>query len=114
MSKIKGITVILHEKVYAGKDAFNHEIFEETTVEVENVLVAPANELDNGLVDATMLSGKKALYQLGIPKGDTHNWEDCTVEFFGHKWKSTGFSAVGIDHLIPLDWNRKVLVERYG
>ena len=63
---------------------------------------------------AENLFGKKAVYTLAIPKGDTHKWEDSVVEFFGHKWKTFGFPIEGIESNIPLDWNKKVMVERYG
>ena len=60
------------------------------------------------------LDGKKIRYQLAIPKGDDHIWEDTLVEFFGETWRTIGFTATGIEDLIPLSWNRKVWVERYG
>lgn len=109
---IKGITVILYEKKETGADAFNRPIYEEIPVEVENVLVCPATSTE--VTDQLNLSGKKAVYTLGIPKGDMHQWEDVTVEFFGMKWHTVGFPIAGIEDLIPLDWNKKVTVERYG
>lgn len=111
---MKGITVILYDKVSAGVDRFNHEIFEEIPVEVENVLVAPISSAGEDIVTDVSMAGKRDLYMLGIPKGDTHVWDDRTVEFFGAKWKTVGFSKVGIEYLIPLQWNRKVTVERFG
>lgn len=51
---------------------------------------------------------------LGIPKGDLHHWEDSTVEFFGQKYKTFGFTIEGIEANIPLAWHKKVRVERYG
>lgn len=112
MALIKGITIILYEKTKTGEDGFNRPIYEEIPVEVKNVLVAPASGED--VTDQTNLNGKKATYTLAIPKGDTHNWEDVTVEFFGKKWKTSGPSLEGIEDLIPLGWNKKVTVERYG
>lgn len=79
---------------------------------VTDVLVAPASTTD---LPATIdLTGKKAVYTLAIPKGDTHDWTDCTVRFFGRTWKSFGFPLEGIEELVPLRWNKKVLVELYG
>ena len=49
-----------------------------------------------------------------IPKGDTHNWEDAEIEFFGERWRSVGMTTQGLEHMIPLEWNKKVLVEAYG
>lgn len=109
---IKGITVILYEKQKTGTDSFNRDIYEEVPVEVENVLVAPASSTE--ILDQTNLNGKKAVYTLAIPKGDTHIWKDTKVEFFGEIWKTIGFPIGGIEDLIPLGWNQKVSVEKYG
>ena len=112
MARIKGITITLYEVVEAGKDGFNKTIYEETPVQVENVLIAPATGQD--IVDATNLYGKRAVYTLAIPKGDTHVWEDRRVEFFGQSWRVFGCPTEGIEDNIPLYWNKKVMVERYG
>ena len=114
MAHLKGITVVLITKTASGRDGFNRPIEVETREEVENVLVAPLSQGSDEILNELSLTGKKAKYQLGIPKGDTHNWEDCEVEFFGERWRSIGFSTMGIEDMIPLDWNRKVLVERNG
>jgi len=111
MGMIKGITVLLYEKTQVGEDEFNHPIYEEIPVEVENVLVAPASSDD--LVSNVDLTGKKAIYTLGIPKVDSHDWEDKVVEFFGQKFKTFGFAIQGIEDLIPGDWNKQIKVERY-
>lgn len=112
MAMIQGIPVILYEKEKTGKDAFNCPVYKEKKSEVLNVLVAPSSSDD--LSTAENLFGKKAVYTLAIPKGDTHKWEDSVVEFFGHKWKTFGFPIEGIESNIPLGWNKKVMVERYG
>lgn len=114
MAHLKGIDVVLHIKTSAGKDDFNRELFEETTETISNVLIAPLSQTGEEILSEMSLNGKKARYQLAIPKGDNHTWEDATVEFFGETWKTVGFSTMGIDDLIPLDWNRKVVVERCG
>lgn len=112
MAMLKGIKILLYEKEQTGVDGFNRPVYTENPVEVENVLVAPASAED--VTDRTNLSGKKAVYTLAIPKGDTHEWEDRTVEFFGHKWKTSGPVQEGIEDLIPMGWNKKVMAERYG
>lgn len=109
---IKGITVTLISKQETGKDPFGEPIFEDVEVEVDNVLISPTTSDD--IVNQMTLTGKKAVYTLAIPKGDTNNWEDQEVRFFGEKWRVFGVPLQGIDHLIPLDWNKKVTVERYG
>ena len=109
---MRGITVQLYQKTKTGVDGFNRPIYSETPVSVSNVLVAPSSTDD--IVDAMNLTGKKAIYTLGIPKGDTHDWEDKRVRFFGQDFHTFGFTTEGIEELIPLSWNKKVMVERYG
>jgi hypothetical protein len=112
MGLIKGITIILYEKTQTGTDRFQRPVYEETPIKVKNVLVAPASA--EAVTDQTNLTGKKAVYTIAIPKGDTHEWEDRTVEFFGKKWRTSGPVQEGIEDLIPLGWNKKVTVEEYG
>ena len=109
---IKGITVTLISKQETGKDPFGEPIYEDVEIEVDNVLISPTTSDD--IVNQMTLTGKKAVYTLAIPKGDTNDWEDQEVRFFGEKWRVFGAPLQGIDHLIPLDWNKKVTVERYG
>lgn len=109
---MKGITIQLAVKTETGRDDFNAPIYEETWEDIANVLVAPVSSTD--ALDILNLTGKKAVYTLGIPKGDGHEWVDTKVRFFGETWKTVSFPQEGIEDLIPLDWNKKVTVERYG
>ena len=118
MARIKGIKIKLYNKVpkrdQNGElvfDEFNRQVFEEVEEIIENVLVTPASSDD--ITDSTNLHGKKAVYTLAIPKEDTHDWRDKRVEFFGETFRTFGLPVKGIDHLIPLDWNAKIKVERY-
>lgn len=36
------------------------------------------------------------------------------MEFFGRKWRTFGGVIQGIEDMLPLPWNKKVKVERYG
>ena len=108
---IKGITVTLYERHKVDEDPFDTPIYECIPIDVENVLISPASGTE--IVEKESLYGKKAVYNLGIPKGDTHEWEDCEVEFFGKRWKVFGPVLEGIEENIPLRWNKKVTVERY-
>lgn len=108
---IKGVPIILCEKEKVGTDQFNQPIYEEKEIIVENVLIAPSTTDD--IVTSTDLVGKKAVYTLAIPKGDTNDWENQRVKFFGNTWLVFGFTLQGIDENIPLQWNKKVMVERY-
>lgn len=112
MALLTGITVILFDRVQTGTDAFNAPIYGENPVMVENVLVCPVSSAD--IVSDLQLYGKRAEYELCIPKGDTHIWEDQVVEFFDRKWRAYAIPQQWIEHLVPLDWNRRVRVERYG
>lgn len=107
-----GITVTLYERASTETDALNHPIYTETTTTVDNVLVAPMS--DQEVLETYNLTGRKAVYQMGIPKGDSHEWTaGKKVSFFGEDWRIIGLPQEGIDHLIPLSWNKKVRVERY-
>lgn len=111
MSIIKGITVTLHTRLNSGVDGFNNPIYTEKAVTVDNVLVTPVEDKD--IVDALQLYGKKAVYELCIPKGDTHTWEDCRVDFFGQSFRVFGMGKEYIDENVPLEWNKKYKVEAY-
>lgn len=111
MTRIKGITVTLIDRVEVERDPFGHPVYEDKEIEVNNVLVAPASSDD--IVNSLELEGKKAVYVLGIPKGDNHKWENREVKFFGQKFKTFGKVTQGIEDLIPLNWNKKVQVEVY-
>lgn len=108
---MKTITVLLYEKTEIGQDAFHKTMWREEPVQVSGVLCAPSSAQE--ILDSTNLYGKKAIYTLAIPKGDTHNWEDCKVSFFGQDWHVFGIPLEGIEGNIPLAWNKKVTVERY-
>lgn len=111
MSKLKGITVTLLGETVKGKDPFGKEIIEENEINIENVLVAPATTDD--IKNQLNIDGKKIEYTLAIPKNDTNDWTDKKVIFFGQTWHTVGIPLEGISDLIPLEWNRKVTVERY-
>ena len=108
---LKGIEVTLITKTQTGTDPFGAPIVTDVETYVDNVLVAPASSDD--IVNQLSLTGRKAVYQLAIPKGDTHEWENVEVRFFGQRWRTFGIPLEGIEELIPLDWNKKVMVERY-
>lgn len=108
---IKGIPVILINKVQDGVDGFNHPTFSEERITVDNVLVTPTESQD--VVSLLNLYGKKAVYTLGIPKGDNNIWKDQDVEFFGQRFHVFTIPTEGIESMIPLQWNKKVMVEKY-
>ena len=107
-----GKPVVLHEKTYAGVDAFNNPIYTVKKVTVENVLIGQPSTDD--ITASIEMYGKRIEFMLGLPKGDTHNWEDTVVEFFGHTFRTFGFTQEGIEENVPTPWHKKVRVERYG
>lgn len=109
---MKGITVTLYDRAQIGTDALNTPIYSETAVDVSDVLVAPVGSSE--LLDTYNLTGRRAEFQLAIPKGDTHEWTaGKKVRFFDHDWRIIDIPEEGIEDLIPLRWNKKVKVERY-
>lgn len=108
---IRGIPVTLTVKTKSGTDDFNRPIYTETTAQVDNVLIGEPSTED--IISELQLSGKRLAYTLAIPKGDTHDWTDTKVQFFGQTFRTFGEPTQGIDALIPLSWNKKVKVERY-
>lgn len=109
---IKGISIVLYDRVQSGLDEFNRPIYREKEVTVDNVLIGEPSTQE--VVDELNLSGKVLAYTLAIPKGDSHEWENKRVRFFGEVFEVIGKPTQGLDHLIPLSWNKKVKVSRYG
>lgn len=115
MRKPSGVTITLLNKVQTGVDDLDNPIYVDEEIQVDDVLVAPVSTDDFN--DTISLYGRKAVYQLAIPKGDANNWENQKVvlpEPFAGTYRTIGFPTAGIEDLIPLRWNKKVMVERYG
>lgn len=109
---MRGITVLLHVKTESGFDEFGAPIYTDEVIPVDNVLIGEPSS-DQAMQDLN-LYGKRLAYTLAIPKGDTHIWTDTVVEFFGQTFRTYGEPTQGIESLIPLSWNKKVKVEKYG
>ena len=111
ITMLKGIPVTLINKTLAGTDPFGRPEYTDVEKTVDNVLVAPVSADD--AINQLNLTGRKAVYVLGIPKGNEDEWENQEVRFFNERWRVFGIPTKGIDAMIPLDWNMKVMVERY-
>lgn len=109
--KIHGVDVTLYEKIKTGTDQMGNPVFEDKPVIVKNVLIGDPGSDDR--INILNLTGRRCAYTLALPKGDTHDWENKKVKFFGHTFRVFGIPTQGIEEMIPLDWNKKVLVERY-
>lgn len=110
MGKIKGVSVVLHARAIKEYDPLGNPIYEYTDVTVNNVLWNVSSVDD--LIDTSRLEGTQELYTLAIPKSDANTWLENTVTFNGKTYHCYAESE-GIEDLIPLEWNKKVLVERY-
>lgn len=112
---IKGITVQLIKKTEGDPDPIGNPTYRETKISVNDVLVGEPSTDD--VTDSLQVYGKMLAYTLGIPKGDTNDWIDTEVELpapFEGKYRTFGYPTAGIEANIPLKWNKKVKVERYG
>lgn len=106
---IKGVTVTLITKEKTGTDEIGNPVFTETSEQVENVLIGSPTTQE--ILGTNQLYGRKLSYILGIPKGDSHDWVNQKVVFFGKTFRTIGEPTQGIEAMIPLQWNKKVMVE---
>ena len=110
---IHGMTIQLQQKTIGAVDAFNIPTYSESWVDVDDVLVGQPTDAEQ--VNSMDLYGERAVYVLGIPKDDTHDWSAGTlVQFFGETWRIFGHGIEGIEDLVPGPWNKKVMVASYG
>ena len=112
---MRGVTVTLVEKTQTGTDDLNRPIYEDSYIDVDNVLVGEPTS--DEIANTMSLYGKQVKYTLAIPKGDTNEWMDTEVILpspFEGKYKTIGYPTAGIEANIPLSWNKKVKLERYG
>ncbi len=108
---MQGIDIIRYNKTQTGEDGFGAPIYSEAPEVIHNVLIGEPTTED--IVNDLQLYGTRLAYTLALPKGDSHDWDNITVEFFGQKFRTYGAVTEGIEAMIPLKWNRKVKVERY-
>lgn len=108
---MKGMTIQLCVKTQDGTDPLGAPIYKESLVDVNDVLVGQPSSDD--LITTLQLTGKTISYVLGIPKGDTHVWEDTYVIIWGEKFQTVGNVMTGIQENIPLRWGSNIKVARY-
>lgn len=114
---MRGVTVTLYEQTVTGYDAFGAPVITETATQVPDVLVGEPSTED--ITTTTQLYGKTLVCMLGIPKGDSHDWQDKKVSWtdaYGttHVLKTFGFPITGVEANIPTRWHKKVRCEKYG
>ncbi len=49
-------------------------------------------------------------YTIAVPKGDSNDWADKKVSFYGRQWRTIGLPEEGMEENLPLCWNKKVRV----
>ncbi len=109
---MKTTTVQLVVKTETGTDPFGKPVYTEELENVSGVLIGSPSTDD--VTNTLNLYGKKIEYVLGIPKGDTHNWVDAEVVFWGMRFRTIGYPTTGEQENIPLRWGQNVKVEKYG
>lgn len=109
---IRGIDVTLYRKQQTGEDAFGAPVFNEVSETVHNVLVGEPTAED--LVNELQLYGKRLAYTLALPKGRRARLARRDGRVFRARFRTYGDVTEGIEAMIPLQWNKKVKVERYG
>lgn len=108
---IKGVPITLYVKTKTGTDPFGADIYDETPITVDNVLISPIDS--NDITEATNLVENVESYKLCIPKGDKNTWKNTKVEFWGKQWQTVGDAVEYIEAMTPLSWNKQIKVERY-
>lgn len=111
MGLIKGQTITLYSKTQTGSDPFGQPVYEETPVEVSNVLIAPISA--DAAPEQDGLQNALEAYEIHIPKGDTNIWEDSRISFWGKVFRSVGAVKRYMDENTPLDWIGSIRVEHY-
>lgn len=137
MARIRGIDVTLYSEIEVGKDPFGQPVYAEGSYPSDNVF--PGNNVypdtisevvsnvlvgqptDEEALSSVSLYGKRIAFMLGIPKGDTHDWQEKVVEWtdaYGkvYRCKTFGFPITGIEANLPpqVPWHKKVRCEVYG
>ena len=112
--RLHGITIKLHKRTQSGTDDFGRPTYTETPIDVQNVLVGQPSATE--VLELQNLTGRRIMYWLGIPKGDTNSWENVKVTLpapFSGDFRTVSIPQTGIQDLIPLQWGQNIAVERY-
>lgn len=109
---MRGMTIQIAVKTQTGVDPFGAPVYAETLEDVDDVLVGQPTVDD--VTSSISMYGKRCEYKLGIPRGDTHTWEDTDVIIRGQRYHTIGFPERGIDENVPLRWFQNVKVARYA
>lgn len=115
MGIVKGLTVVLHEKVEAGADDYGQTTYTENLVAVDNVFIQ--NVSDDAIVSNIDVAGKHNSFVLHIPIGDNHKWEDSLVDLpapYNITVKTYASGMIFREDLVPLEWNKQIKAEIYG
>ena len=102
-------TVSLIQKSQTSTDDFGAPIYSESEIAIDGACVYPTSSED--MTDTLNLTGKKSVYTVCIPKGDANNWTNTKVMIRGEAFKTIGAPISWTE--TPLEWNKRIEVERY-
>ena len=106
-----GMTLEFVKKVDSGEtDDFNNVIFTEETLTIADCLIAPAQEpLDR--VESAALDRNQTIVRIHLPKADTRDVSNSTVEYDGQTFRIMGRAVKFMDANTPTRWNRYMRAE---
>lgn len=108
---MKTITLEFKKRVPTGaKNKLNDPVYTEETFEISGCLIAPTVEpLDR--VESSALDRDIAIVRLHLPKTDSRDVSNCSVDFDGQTWRIVGKPVKFMDGNTPTEWNRYVRAE---
>lgn len=111
MARITGESIKVKVRTEIGTDDFGMPTYSDEWATVNNVLVCQPSSSD--IEDAVTMYGAKVVYTLCLPKGDSNDWRDTEVELPNRGiFHTIGDVIEYTEANVPLDWNRKVNLER--
>ena len=106
-----GMTLIFEKKVATGeKDAFNNPLFSETSITVNDCLVAPPQEPFDR-VESAALDRNSTLVRVHLPKADERDVSDSTFIYDGQEFRVIGKPVKFMNENTPTRWNRYLRAE---
>lgn len=106
-----GMTLIFTKRVATGaKDSFNNPVYSETTVTVNDCLVAPPQEpIDR--VESAALDRDSTVVRVHLPKADESDVSDSTFVYDGQQFRMIGKPVKFMNENTPTRWNRYLRAE---
>ena len=115
MGRLNITSVGLYVKQQSGTDEFGRPVYTETLETVPGCVVgtfAQANAAQD-ISNEMNLSGHRIVWQIFIPKGDTHTWENADVCIRGQRFRVTGVPVQAFVDMPHIPCDKLVSVEAY-